>query len=170
MKTDSIQLQEFVQKISTNPNVAILVESGAVGEEAVEHLTSREFAVLEPTRLDSSRSLPIVYHWEQSYACRGLGGPDAVAPVTLGLTGVVTLLKTPAGIAFSAAPVTSTAFVAGAGLAGYGLGTLLDHAVGWVRDDGRSVSDLLSGANAGIPVTDPNGHGGTGWRFVADEK
>ncbi|HSA58468.1 MAG TPA: hypothetical protein VLJ37_02130 [bacterium] len=101
---------------------------------------------------------------EVQKAAAGGGGTTAAA------MGLATLLKAPVGTAFGAAPIASSVLVSGAGLAGYGLGTLLDHAVGWIRDDGRSLTDLISGANAGVPVADPTCRGGTGWRFVPDAK
>ncbi len=94
----------------------------------------------------------------------------AAGGTTAAAMGLATLLKAPVGTAFGAAPLASSALVAGAGLAGYGLGTLLDHAVGWIRDDGRSLTDLMSGANAGVPVAAPTGRGGTGWRFTPESK
>jgi hypothetical protein len=107
---------------------------------------------------------------------RALGHPTAQKAAAAGggttaaALGVAALLKAPIGTAFGVAPLASSALVSGAGLAGYGLGTLLDHGVGWIRDDGRSLTDLMSGANAGVPVADPTGRGGTGWRFVPDQK
>jgi hypothetical protein len=74
------------------------------------------------------------------------------------------------GAASGGAIVVAGICVLVAGAVGVGIGVGIDHLVGAVRDDGRGLSDLMSGANKGVPVQDPTGHGTEGWRFVSDGK
>jgi hypothetical protein len=178
------QIQGFVRQFGPEAAENLAKQLGSSGAAAVRHAISTfESAGPSPWTMKAAENVRLTprefqtFHSVVFQNLRAAAGNTNVQKAAVGTSatttavmGVATLLKMPVGAAFSLAPLTSVALVGGAGLVGYGLGTLADHAVGWIRDDGRTLSDLLSNSNQGVPVQDPTGHGAEGWRFVPDQK
>ncbi|HEX5038221.1 MAG TPA: hypothetical protein VFX30_13775 [bacterium] len=134
-------------------------------ETAIESLRAMTGAAESPEEKSASLFNLVKQYWPLAVLF-GVQGPSQA---WRGAKAALPALRAAGGV-LRMVPLGSMALVAGAGLAGYGVGTLIDHSFAWFGTSGRTLSDRISGANAGDPVADPTGRGAQGWRFVADKK